>query len=229
MKITLKKEVFQKFHPQFQIAFLLAQGLDNQAKLKESRHLLQEVEVMVPLLFHPDTLKTHSLLSPWATLQHELDPRAAHYQTSLEKLLAQVLKKKKIQARDTLTNLLNYISLKHLVPLTVDDFHKLKGSLTFQLSTGKERASLLKKLKKNALYYRDQKNILGLKLDYWKSSKTKPDKKTTAYLIHLEALPPITPQKLKQITQELSNLIKTFCSGKTKIFILHKNKNSFQI
>lgn len=227
MRITIKKEVFQKFHPQFKVAFILAENINPKLSLPESRHLLQEVEDMVHLLFQKENPKTHHLLSPWAVLQQAAGGK--HYQTSLEKLLTKVIQKKKIPTPSPFINLLNYLSLKHLVPLTLDDFHKIKGNLTFQLSTGQERASLLKKLPKNELYYRDEKHILGTKLDFWKSPYTQPDKKTTAYLIHLEALPPITDKKLREILREAVNLIKTFCQGKTKTFILDKKKTSVKI
>jgi len=229
MKITAKKEVFKKFHPRFRVAFILAEITDNKTKLKESQYLLKELEDLTRLLFRKETIKTHHLISPWITIQQEFGPKAKHYQTAVEKLLTKVLRKKKIKTPNTLTNLINYLSLKHLVPITVDDFNKIQENLTFQLSTGKEKISPLKKLKKNALYYRDQKHILGIKLDFWKSPKTKPTKKTTTFLIHIEALPPITNKKLSAVTKETANLIKTFCQGTTKTFILDKNKNSQNI
>ncbi len=229
MKITVKKEVFQRFHPEFKVAFILAQNIDNKKRLKESLNLLQEVEDMIHLLFRKETVKTHHLISPWTTAQQEFGPKAKHYQTAVEKLLTKVLKKKKIKTSSTLTNLVNYLSLKHIVPLTVDDFNKIKGNLTFRLSTGKERISILKKLKKNALFYRDGKRVLGTKLDFWKSPHTKPDKKTTAFLIHIEALPPITSKKLNEVVKEAASLIENFCRGKTKSFILDKKKNSVKI
>lgn len=226
MKIAIKKEVFRKFHPELKIAFILAQSIDNKAKLKETLDLLQEVEDMVRLLFRKETIKTHHLISPWAVAQQEFGPEAKHYQTAVEKLLAGVLKKKRIKTSQTLVNLVNYLSLKHLVPMTADDFNKIKGNLVFRISTGKEKAGILKKLKKNALFYRDEKHILGTKLDFWKSSYAQPGKKTKAYLIHIEALPPVTDKKLKEIINEAVGLIKSFCQGKTKAFILDKKKNS---
>lgn len=229
MKITVKKEVFQKFHPEFKTAFILAQNIDDRKRLEESHKLLREIKDMVRLLFQKEDVKSHHLISPWAAAQQEFGPEAKHYRTSLEKLLTKIIKKKKIETSSVLVNMTNYLSLKHLVPLTMDDLDKIDRGLEFRLSTGKERAGVLKKLKKNALFYRDRKRVLGTKLDFWKSSYTKPNKKTKAFLIHIEALPPITNKKLKEITKEAESLIKNFCGGKTKSFILNRKKNSVNI
>lgn len=229
MRITIKKNVFRKFHPKFKVSFILAQNIDNKKRLEESHKLLQKVEKMVLLLFQRDTVKTHHLISPWATAQQEFGPKAKHYQTSLEKLLNKVIKKKKIKTSSVLINLVNYLSLKHLVPITVDDFDKIQKNLEFNLSTGKERISVLKKLKKNALFYRDGKHVLGTKLDFWKSPYTKPGKKTKAFLIHIEILPPVTNKKSKEIVGEMNSLVKSFCGGKTESFVLDEKKNSINI
>jgi DNA/RNA-binding domain of Phe-tRNA-synthetase-like protein len=229
MKVIIKKEVFKKFHPEFRVAFILAEKVDDKTKLKESNELLKEIRDMIYLLFRKESIKSHHLISPWAVIQQEFNGKGKHHHTSLEKLLTKIIKKRKVKTSSVLINLVKYLSLKHMVPVTVDDFDKIKGSLTFGLSSGKERIKLLKGLNKNTLFYQDKKGILGKKLDFWKSSRTNPGRKTKAYLIHIEALPPVSGKKLKEIVNDLSGLIDSFCCGKTKLVILNKRKNSVEI
>ena len=54
MEISIKKEVFQKFHPKLKIVFLLIEELDNKSKLHEAEHILQEMERLAHLTFHRD-------------------------------------------------------------------------------------------------------------------------------------------------------------------------------
>ncbi len=229
MKIIIKKEVFKKFHPEFRIAFVLAENIDDKTRLKESHELLKEMKDMIYLLFRKESIKSHHLISPWAVIQQEFDGKGKHHHTALEKLLTKIIKKRKVKTPSVLVSLILYLSLKYMVPVTVDDFDKIEGSLIFGLSSGKEKVKLLKKLKKNTLIYQDKKGILGKKLDFWKSSRTKPGKKTKSYLIHIEALPPVSGKKLKEIGNDLTKLIGSFCGGKTKLFILNKKKNSIKI
>lgn len=227
MKIKIKEEVFQKVHPRFRIAFILVKNLDNRSKLRESEHLLQEIEEISRFLFHQESPQNHYLLSPWAALQQQLGKKVVRtYHTSLEKLINRVIKNKRVKSSSVITNLVSYLSLKHLLPVSVDDFHRLQGDLTFQLSTGREKVSFLRNLRKNTPFYRDEKRILGTKLDFWKSPFTKPAQASTACLIHLEALPSISGQKLKEIVREAARLIQTFSGGKTKTLILSKSRSS---
>lgn len=229
MKIKIAPKVFEKFHPQFEVAFILARGVDNVSRLKESLHLLGEAEQYVHLTFHKENVRNHYLISPWAVAREEFGKKARHYQTSVEKLLGKVLARKNIKAGDTLTNLCRYLSLKHILPAAVDDLGKIEGDLVFSLSSGREKKGPLKGMPAGTLYYHDNKDILGTKLDYWKSGKTALDGKTRNVLIHIEALPPVTPQKLKEVAAGMESLVKNFCGGQTKVFILSKRKKEGKI
>lgn len=229
MKIQVNKEVFKKLGSKLKIIILLVEKMDNHNKVKESKHLLKEVEQLVSLTFNKDTLKTHHLISPWVVAQEEFGKKAKHYQTSVERLLKIVLKRKSVSTRNCLTNLLRYVSLKHIIPLGVDDLHKLEGNLTFDVSKGGEKKDVLRNLKAGAIYYYDQKKILGTKLDYWKNSKTSLTSKSTSALIHLEVLPPLTHQKVQEIVQELKGLITSFCGGKITLLKLDHKNNSIKI
>lgn len=229
MKITIAKEVFDKFNPHFEIAFVMAEELDNHSKLKESLHLLHDAEKLIQLTFNKDTVKSHLLVAPWAAAQFEFGDEARHYHTSVENLLHHVLMRKKINGPETLSNLLRYLSLKCIVPITADDFEKIEGNLTFNLALGKEKMGWFKVLQKKSLFYKDDKDVLGTHLDFWKNSKTILGKKTTSALIHIPILPPLNNQKRDALLQELRQLVKVFCGGKTKVVILSQKKNSVTI
>ncbi len=228
MKISIDKEVFVKY-PKLKVAFIYAWGIDNKTNLKESVHILRDVEEAVHLTFNKETVKNHYLISPWAVAREEFGKEAKHYQTSVERLLHNVLQRKKIAANNVVTNILNYIALKHIIPLGIDDPVAMQGNITFSLATGKERRGVLQKLHLGDIYYRDGKGILGTKLDYWKNTRTKLIPTSVFGLVHLEALPPLTPKKLQAILKETTNLIPSFCGGKTKVFILDKNNPAGKI
>ena len=223
MKIALDKEIFVKY-PQLKVGFIYAWGIGNRTNLKESIHLLRDVEDAVRLSFHKETVKNHYLISPWAVAQEEFGKEAKHYQTSVEKVLQKVLQRKKIAATNVVTNILNYIALKHIIPIGVDDTAEVQGDITFSVATGKEKKGVLQKLKQGELYYHDEKGILGTKLDYWKNTRTKLIPTSVFGLVHLEALPPLTPKKIQAILKETTNLIQSFCGGKTKVLLLDKKK-----
>lgn len=229
MKVTISPQVFKKFHPKLRIAFILFRGINNHKNLLESEHLLREGEDLVRMEFHPETLKNHDLIAPWVAAQKEFGQEAQHYHTSVERLLRAVLKNKKITAKDTLTNIINYLSLQHVVPIGVDDLKKIKGDLHFCISQGGERANLLAWVKKGAFIYHDHNKLIGTKFDYWKSSRTAVDQETTSALIHVEIVPPLNQKGLDELLLEMQNLVRSFCGGKSKVIILDKNCPSDKI
>jgi DNA/RNA-binding domain of Phe-tRNA-synthetase-like protein len=227
MKIRISSEVFKEFHPKLRIAFVYVKGIDNKKNLTESEHLLHEIEELTRLEFHPESLKTHNLIAPWVVAQKEFGKEAQHYHTSVEKLIKTVLRNKSVKTKDTLTNILNYLSLKHVVPIGEDDFGKIKGDLEFKVSKGREKLNSLTFLKSGAFYYRDQKSILGTKFDFWKSPRTQLKRETTSTLIHIEVVPPVKKEELDEMLEELKQLVDSFCGGTQKVFILDRNSPSF--
>ena len=212
MKITIKSEVFKKIHPKLKIVFIHAKGIDNQSKVQKANHLLAEIQKVTLLTFNKDTAKTHLLVAPWNVAKEEFGKKAKHYNTSVELLLQKALRKQKLNTKDTLTALLRYLALKHIIPLGIDDPAKIQGDITFELQ-------------KEDLQYRDARRILGKKLDYWKNTTTALRPSSSSALIHLEFLPPVSPAKQKEILAEAIELVKAFCGGSVSAVVLDKKKN----
>ena len=213
MKITIKQEVFKKVHPKLRVAFIHATSIDNKSEAEKANHLLAEMQKVILLSFNKDTTKSHLLISPWNVAKQEFGKKAKHYHTSVELLLQKALRKQKLQTKDTVTALLRYLTLKHIVPVGADDPTKIKGDITFEV-------------KKEDLQYRDAKKVLGRKLDYWKNAKTMLNKDSWCALIHFEFLPPVSPQKQKEIVDEAVELLQTFCGAETKVAVLDQKRNS---
>lgn len=222
MEIRVKKEVFKKLSSRFRVALLVVDDFENKSRLADAKHLLKEMEKLIRLTFQKENVQNHKFIAPWVLARLEFGKSAKHYCTSTEKMINKVLGGRTTAAGNTLDTLLNYISLKHFVPGGGDDLAKLQGDLTFEIASGQERVDFWRKLKRGAFFYQDEKGILGTKFAYWKNRRTKLSKNSTSALIHLESLPPMTEKKFKEIVQETESLIKAFCRGNVKVFILTK-------
>ena len=227
--VRIKKEVFNKFNPKLRIGLIKVNYCDNKSKLKQSQQLLKEVEQVTRMTFNKTKIKDYSLIAPWRVAQEEFGKKAQHYHTSVERLLKVVLKRKSVATKDVLTNLVRYLSLKYLVPFGLDDYSKISGDLTFSLATGREKVGMLRKVKKGVLYYKDNKIVLGTKLDYWKSKKTALSSDSKFALVHLEALPPVKVKELNRMVKEAKELISSFCQAEVKSAVLHQKKNFVSI
>jgi DNA/RNA-binding domain of Phe-tRNA-synthetase-like protein len=228
MKVSINKDVFKKF-PKLKIVLLNIEGIDNQSKIKESKQLLKDIERYTKLTFNKETLTNHNLIAPWSVAKEEFGAKAKHYHTAVERLLKKAMKGKSSVTNNVLTNILRYIALKHLVPFGVDDKTELKGEVNFAISKGKEKADILRTVLPGALYYHDDKKVLGTKLDYWRNRKTKLRKTTVYALLHFDILPPVDSKKQSALLKETKSLVKTFCNAEIKVYTLDKKKSSLTI
>lgn len=225
MIVKINKSVFNKY-PDLRVGFLIITKANNFSRLKEAYHLLKEIEEFTRFTFHKENLKNHYMISPWETARFEFGKNYKHYNTSVENLIKDIKKRKTTKTKDVISTLLNYIQLKHIVPAGLDDLDKIVGNITYSVSRGTEKVDILRKIKKGALYYKDEKGILGTKLDYWKTKRTKPTDRSDNILVHFDFLPPITNKKSNEIIKEFKELVKTFCKAKVTIFTLKKSKIS---
>jgi len=227
MNITINKEVFEKLHPKLKVAFILVKDVNNTEKLDASQLLLKEIEQYVRFTYNKDSLKNHHMVSSWAMMEERQLAKVKRKHSSLERIFHRVIDRREIAVKNVVQNLVYYLSLKNIIPMAVDDYDKLKGSLSVRLSKGTERSGL----KKGTLIYCDgaKDKVLGSKLDLWKSPRTRVNPKTKNVLLHIEALPPITSKQFNAVVTDTVGMLRSFTGGRVKKVVLSKNKNSGEI
>jgi DNA/RNA-binding domain of Phe-tRNA-synthetase-like protein len=213
MELNVDPKVFSKFD--LNVGIIVAVDMDNKTRVKEAKHLISEIEELIRLTFHKNSVKNHHFISPWDLARKEF-PKAKKYHTSVEKLVHKVLKKQSVSTKDVLTMVLNYLSLKYVIPIGSDDVDKVKGGLMFSMG-------------RTELNYRDNKGVLGRKLDYYKATRTKVTPKTSAAVIHIEAIKPFSRRQLNSVLKEAQQLIQSFCGGRTESYVLDKNTVSIRV
>lgn len=232
MNVSIDKSVFDKFNEQFAVGIIHCSKLNNSGSPVDIHEMLRDVEELIRINFNPSTLQTHQLISAWDSAVAHFGDKAQHYQSNVERMMLDILDSKDIPSKNKMVDLCNFISLKNIIPLGLTDTSKISGSLTFTLAKGSEKFEpdgKLESLESGELILRDDNDVLARKLDYRTSSKADVDKKTKEAIVHIEAIPPITKDKLEAVTDELAGLIRIFCGGKIKKKILNKDKAEVEL
>ena len=224
MKVKIHKSVFTEF-PKLRVALLLVTEIDNKTKLEESVNLLEDIGEFARLTFNKDTLENHSLLATWKLAQENSGKDIKQRQSALEKNLNRVLANKDISKKNVLDNILNYVSLKNLIPITADDCAEIKGEIHFKIIKGTEKLKSLKQLPKGVLFYRDSTKVLGTKFDFWKSPHARLTPETWSALIHLEAIAPMTNKRFNEVVRETKDLVQVFTGGEVTKLVLDKKES----
>ncbi|MBT3297789.1 hypothetical protein HN385_02605 [archaeon] len=226
MKISVQRDVYKKIDPKLRVALIKLVNIDNKTNLQESINLLKDAEDYIRLTYNKENIKNHYLIDSWSILQRRLGKKARKHHSSVERVFDHVLSKKTLSSKNVLDNLINYFSLKNVIPVSIDDHDKLVGDILFKVSRGTEKAGR-KKIENNVLIYQDsarKDRVLGVKLDLWKSSRTKLSVNTKSALIHVEVLPPFSNKQLNSILDDMIGLINSFTNAKcSKVILTEKN------
>ncbi len=231
MKITVLPSVFTKISPDFMCAFILTTHMNNAILHKEAKNLLNDIEQYTRLTFHKDAVTTHKLISPWESAKQHFKGKAKHYHTSVEKLLKVVLRGKSVATKNVAHNLVHYLSLRHIVPMTLDDAAKIVGNVTVGISNGKERIGLKRITRGGLIYFDDSPRykVIGSKFGFTKSRRTRVGPRTKDILIQIDAMPPVSVKQFEKIVKDTAALFDSFTDGKVRTLILTRKKKSGQI
>lgn len=204
--------------PGLNIGVVIFKNADNQGDEEKIYNLLEEVEEFIKLDFVPEKsisiakikkhLAKHKLISTYQSAYYETNKKPTHYHTNVERLMAEVLKGKKIQKQNKLQDCINYISLKNLIPINGFDLDKVK--------------SIILGKKKEISYY-DINGQLTSRWNWKQAARAKITKNTKNAIIFVDGLPPLTKESIKKITEDLKEVIGMFCRGNVQNYVLNKD------
>jgi DNA/RNA-binding domain of Phe-tRNA-synthetase-like protein len=122
-----------------------------------------------------------------------------------------------------------------MFPVGGEDIDAMKGDL--QLTFAAENEQPVKLLgdedaeipSAGEVLYRDDKGIICRCWNWREADRTKLTENTKNAILVVESVPPGTEDEISAAIEELSELVKKFCGGETKTFILNENNNEVEI
>lgn len=100
------------------IKVITCKDIDNKGSDEKTASLLNEIAELIRIDFNKDSKKSHGLISNYKALKESIDLEGESHHTDLEKLF-EAIKNKKDVAKDKLNDIVNYISLKYMVPIHI--------------------------------------------------------------------------------------------------------------
>ncbi|MEE9525728.1 MAG: phenylalanine--tRNA ligase beta subunit-related protein [Candidatus Woesearchaeota archaeon] len=231
MKLTISKEVFNKF-PKLKLGIVIAKNINNKGSDDKIYHLLEEIENLIKFDFTPENIAKHPLISPWRTAYSEFGSKPSSYHCSVETLMRNVLKGRGAPRINKAVDVSNYLSLKHLIPMGVQDLDKIEGSISLKIATGKEKFTSIgsdeeETPSKGEVIYKDSKDVLCRRWNWRDADKAKIEESSENIIYYIDALPPINKTKIKEVLGDIIDLLAMFCQPEeTKIFVLDKSNSS---
>jgi lysyl-tRNA synthetase class 2 len=226
MKFFVDSRIFEKF-PDLYLGIVIAQGLDNLGSADELWPLISAQQEEIRATKSIETLSQLPRIVSWRMAYSAFGAKPKKYLSSVESLYRMVLKGVDLRHINTIVDVYNFISIKHMVPIGGDDISRVEGDITLRFANegdmfrplnSEETAST----KEGEVIYADDVEVLCRRWNWRECDKTKMTEETAEAMLVVEGLPPVQREEVEKIVEELSHLLEKFCGGETHTEILHK-------
>ncbi len=233
MRFTVDDQIF-KLYPELCLGVVVASGLDNRGSSDELRGLIRDQQNTLRENTNPETLSQLPKIAAWRKAYSSFGAKPKKYKSSVESLYRMVLKGIDLRHINTIVNIYNYISIKHMVPLGGDDISRVEGDIALRFAREGEQfrplnSEEMERTKQGEVIYADDIEVLCRRWNWRECDKTKMTEDTEEALLVVEGLPPVDRDEVKKIIEELSRLIEKFCGGRIRLEILHREKTEIAL
>ena len=226
MKLKISQEIVDRY-PGLKLGIVVVKGLDNSKECPEASSMLNDLQQQVRQTFSKEALLGDPKIKVWHEAYITFGAKPKKYRCSVENLYNTVIDGVQLKHINTVVDIYNYISLKHMIPAGGDDIHKVDGDILLTFAAGDETFMELNSDARNAphpgeVIYRDHKEVLCRRWNWRESNKTKMTTETKDVCLVVEGLSYFSKQEIHEIADELAGMIVKYCGGVKLTFILDK-------
>jgi DNA/RNA-binding domain of Phe-tRNA-synthetase-like protein len=225
MLLTITAAIFEKF-PETRLGVVVAKGINNRGQHAEVLELLRLEQNAIPERIGSTPVMEHPHIAPWREAYRAFGAKPKDHPSSVENLLRRVLKGNTISHINTVVDIYNAISLRHLVPVGGEDLDTLQGDILLTTATDHETpVTLLGEKEARPPYpgeviYKDDLGAICRRWNWKEADRSKLTESTKNLFFVIETLPPISQETLEGATRELATLVNTYCGGEvTPVFL----------
>lgn len=133
MRFIVGKDIFTKF-PDFCVGVVVGEGIYRKEPVEKIQQLLQTSVQETHRLLQEGSLKERPEIAVWREAFRSLDINPNKYPSSIEALLKRVSKKPEFPSINNVVDLVNALSIKHMVPMGAHDLDQLAGNIEIRFS-----------------------------------------------------------------------------------------------
>lgn len=233
MKDIVFQEVLVRF-PKYIRGVVVARGVNNQGENQKLIELLRKAEDNATKDEALLEIKNHPRIASWRQAYSDFGVNPNKFYSSIESLGRRARRGDQLSYINTLVALFNYFSLKHMVPSGGDDLDSVVGNLCLTLAKGNEpftpfNSEVIEYPAPGEVIYVDNSKVMCRCWNWRQGDQTKLTPATTNVAINIDCLPPVLKDEAKAITEELTDLVRQFCGGKVKYFLLDASQNEAEV
>lgn len=233
MKLIVDGQIFERF-PELSIGVVVARGIDNQGTDEELLELMRKRQGYVRKEFTVAMVSRYPRIAVWRAAYSSFGAKPKKYKSSVESLYRMVLKGGEIRHINTIVDLYNAISLKHMVPVGGDDISLVEGDIRLTFARGDEIFRPLNSTAEEVanpgeVIYRDSREVLCRRWNWRECDKTKMTESTTDAVLVVEGLPPVGKKEVEEILNDLVQLVVEHCGGEIRQSVLDRQTPALEL
>lgn len=225
----IHEDIFTLF-PDLILGLVVAKGIDNFSDEAEIVQDIRKLQIKIGQEHNSETLSQLPKIQSWRKAYSAFGAKPKKYKSSVEGLFRMALKGLELRHINTVVDIYNAVSMRHMVPVGGDDLDKVEGDITLRLATGDETFTALnsdisERIKPGEVVYTDRKEVLCRRWNWRECDKTKMVRGTKNVVLVAEGLSPVGSAEMRQIVKDLSDSVKRYCGGEVSMHILDSSKS----
>lgn len=223
-RYSIDNEIFRQF-PGYCRGVVIASGIKNSETPEGVRILLKEAEKLLPEKINREEIASHPRIASWRDAYRSFGAKPAKYRSSIEAMVRRVLNGNPLPNINTIVDIGNIISLRHLVTTGGHAIDLLKGDISLRKASGYEEFTAFGTDKSEnpdtgEIIFTEGNTVLTRRWSWRQANHTSTQVSTTAVEMNIDGLPPVSYDKVVNICKEAVELIGKYCGGKIKYEIL---------
>jgi DNA/RNA-binding domain of Phe-tRNA-synthetase-like protein len=214
---TISAEIFKRF-PGYLRGVVVARDVHNTPSPDTLMQLLREAEASVRAGLKIDQVAEHPRIKSWREAYRSFGAKPAEFRSSIEALVRRVLRGEALPSINTLVDIGNIVSLRHLVPAGGHAVDVLQEDITLRPATGEETFIPFGSEKPEhpipgEIVFVEGNTVLTRRWTWRQANHTLTQLDTRAIEFNVDGLPPVSPEEVDQACEEIIELVGEFCGG----------------
>ena len=223
---SIADEVFARF-PDYRRGVVLAYDLHNGPSPAELVKMLRDEEERVRVRLKAETLTAEPRLASWREAFRLLGYKPGDFRPSIEALLRRVLRGQELPSINTLVDIGNIISLRHVLPVGGHAIDVLEHDIVLRPASGSEEfiafgSEEMEHPVPGEFVFAEGNQVLTRRWIWRQANHTLTLPETTAIEFNIDGLPPVTEANVEVAGRELIYLVEHFCGGCMRFEILSR-------
>ena len=230
---SIDEDIFKLF-PGYCRGVVLAFDIKNNDSPDELTSLLREAEESLHKKIIKEEIAIHPRIASWRDAYRSFGAKPAKYRSSIEAMIRRVLNGNELPSINTIVDIGNIISLRHLVTAGGHAVDLLNGDISLRKATGDEEFTAFGTDKTEnphpgEIIFTEGNIVLTRRWSWRQANHTATQISTTAVEMNVDGLPPVTMSEVEDVCNEAMEMIRKYCGGRLKYEILSEKNPGIEL